>query len=360
MSGERTSGAAEHEVRIGLIAEPDSPERTADWLVETLSEQGKNGYRFEAEISVVVAGKQRPADMLDAITELMREREWTFAICLSDLPVRERGRTVVADVRPATGVALVSLPALGTVRIGERARRVVLELLDDLADERAPSRGLSSVRTRRDDRVPADETSTGGTGDVRYLAEGKAGRLRLISGMVRANSPWKLIFGLSGALAAAGAASAFGLTSSTIWQLGHQLETYRQVLAALVAVGVLVFWLIAGHGLWENRRSALDREQAGLYNVSTVMSLVIGVAVMYTLLFVINVGVVLLMLPSGLLASTVGEPAGPTTYLSLAWAFTTMGAIAGALGASVASDSSVRRAAYGYREQRRRDRRERT
>ncbi|MEU3269989.1 hypothetical protein ABZ639_04035 [Saccharomonospora sp. NPDC006951] len=353
------SGGDQH-VRIGLIAEPDSPGRTADRLVETLSEHGEDGYRFESEISVVVAGKQRPSDMLDAIAELRRERGWTFAVCLSDLPVRQGGRTVVADVRPATGVALVSLPALGTIRPGARARRVVLELLDDLADERAPERGLSSVRTRRDDRVPADETSTGDTGDVRYLAEGKAGRLRLVGGMVRANRPWKLIFGLSGALAAAGAASAFGLTSSTIWQLGHQLETYRKVLAALVAVGVLVFWLIAGHGLWENRRSAADREQAALYNVSTVLSLVIGVAVMYALLFAVNVGVVLLMLPSGLLASTVGEPVVATTYLSLAWAFTTMGAIAGALGASVASDSSVRSAAYGYREQRRRGRRQQT
>ncbi|WP_459155861.1 hypothetical protein [Salinifilum ghardaiensis] len=46
----------------------------------------------------------------------------------------------------------------------------------------------------------------------------------------------------------------------------------------------------------------------------------------------------------------------PGTYVTLARGFTTMGAVAGALGSSLGSDRAVRQAAYGYREEQRRAR----
>jgi polyferredoxin len=170
--------------------------------------------------------------------------------------------------------------------------------------------------------------------------------------MVRVNRPWGLIFGLSGALAAALATSAFGLSSTTIWQIGDQLSTPRRALAGLLAATVLVTWLIFSHRLWERRK---DREPgfrrlALLYNASTLATLMIGVVMLYLTLFALNLGVAWYLVPEGLLEQTLGHQAGFTTYLGMAWGFSTMGILAGAVGASLESDESVRQVAYGHRE----------
>jgi hypothetical protein len=93
---------------------------------------------------------------------------------------------------------------------------------------------------------------------------------------------------------------------------------------------------------------------AGLYNASTILTLTIGVAYLYVGLFVVNIGIALFLIPSDLLANMLGHAAAWSAYLSLAWGFTTMGVIAGALGSSLQSDQAVRQAAYGYREEQRR------
>lgn len=210
--------------------------------------------------------------------------------------------------------------------------------------------------------IERSETSTDeGEIDVRYRATRRRGRIRLLSGMVRTNRPWRLIFGMSSALAAAVATSAFGLSSSTIWQIAYELSPLREVIAAVVSVGVLVGWLIAAHQLWEKASigTAKDREQARLYNVSTVATLTIGVGCLYVGLLVINLVVASFLVPLPLIASTISaEAATPSTYIALAWGFTTMGVLAGALGSSLESDEAVRQAAYGYREQQRRGQRD--
>ena len=185
-----------------------------------------------------------------------------------------------------------------------------------------------------------------------------SGWWRLLSGMVRVNRPWQLIFGMSSALAAALATSAFGLSSSTIWQIADVLGGWRQGLAAVFSVALLVFWLIAAHGLWERsaRLAHASRRLASLYNSSTVLTLALGVACLYGGLFVINWGVAAFLVPSSVLSSTLAHATSWGTYLNLAWGFTTMGTIAGALGSSLESDRAVRQAAYGYREQQRQSR----
>lgn len=199
------------------------------------------------------------------------------------------------------------------------------------------------------ERVPGSDEV-----DIRYSMSKGRGRTRLLAGMVWTNRPWRLIFGLSSALAAAVASSAFGLSSSTIWRIGDSLSAVHQVLAGVVSVALLVGWLITAHHLWERRRgsSARDREQVVLYNTSTVLTLTVGVGCLYIGLFAVNVGVASYLVPPTLLSSMVGH-AGWESYVSLAWAFTTMGVIAGALGSGLESDAAVRQAAYGYRENQR-------
>lgn len=354
--------------RVGIVADPDSPQSIAHWLADKLPDAlgDDREWSIEVEVDSVAAGQHDVLDILATLAQRTARHQWDYAICLTDLPLRRDRRPVLAELNQDTGVAVVALPALGGLRPRRRAHQIITQVLTELTapDQRtdthtgASNRRLQSRLTPLTVPIHRQETSTEhGTIDVRYYTTHRGGRARLLTGMVRTNRPWRLIFGMSRALAAAVAASTFGLSSSTIWQIAYQLGTTRAAIAAIVSIGVLVAWLIAAHHLWENASigTANDREQARLYNASTVATLTIGVGCMYLGLFVINLAIATFLVPLSLIASTVGPAAAtPTTYLALAWGFTTMGVIAGALGSSLESDAAVRQAAYGYREQQRR------
>ena len=118
----------------------------------------------------------------------------------------------------------------------------------------------------------------------------RSGRGLLVAGMVRANRPWRLMLGLSSALAAALATSAFGLTQDTIWLLADALGPWRLSLAALGSIATLVVWLIADHELWERRNGYAARlgHPIGLYNAATVITVLLGVVSLYVALLVLN------------------------------------------------------------------------
>lgn len=380
-------GAGACEVRLGLLADPDFPEllahRLADVLARRLSIPADgNGshhgfgdddageglcWEIEVEIDPVTAGLQSSDEILDAARDRRDKHGWDYAICLTDLPVWVGRRPVLADANLDEKVAVVSLPACGGARPLRRAQQVIAELLWELTEGTGHWMGeeMVSRRPRWGQRPAARlapiyrQTATVHREvDVRYVATALRGRIRLLTGMVRSNRPWRLIFGLSNALVAAIAISAFGLSSSTIWQVSDGLSPLRQVIGALASVAVLVVWLIAAHHLWERRGTRRGvprhREQVLLYNASTVATLVCGIAVMYLALFAINLALASFFIRPGVLTGPLGHPPDWSTYLVLAWGFTTMGVFGGALGSSLESDQAVRQAAYGYREEQRR------
>ncbi len=353
--------------RLGLVADPDMPERVTRRLARDLPEllsDEELSWAVEVDVDPVTAGRHNTRDILASTRERMDHHHWDLAICLTDLPVRANGRPVVAEADLDRDVAVVSLPALGGTQVYRRSKQVMLLMVDELIgrEDGGENRyGLDSKLSRLLAPVQRQEHNGEHEADVRYTTTRRRGRLRLLSGMVRSNEPTQLIFGLRSALAAALATSAFGLSSSTIWQIGDQLGAFRQVTAAVLSVALLVGWMILAHGLWEKRRNSSenDRDQVLLYNTSTVATLTIGIGVMYFGLFAVNLVVALFLVPPHLLASTLGHPADFTRYLALAWGFTTMGVVAGALGSSLESDQAVRQAAYGYREEQRRGEQER-
>ncbi|OLT33480.1 hypothetical protein BJF84_22190 [Rhodococcus sp. CUA-806] len=71
--------------------------------------------------------------------------------------------------------------------------------------------------------------------------------------MIRCNRPWRLVPTLSGALAAASAASAFGVFYASIWQMASSMTLARLTVIGVLAVVAMTIWLIFPHGLWEHR-----------------------------------------------------------------------------------------------------------
>ncbi|SDK53573.1 hypothetical protein SAMN04487820_10926 [Actinopolyspora mzabensis] len=347
-------------VSLGLVSDPDFPSYVADSLAESLPRYLTERLE-EAEWSIevvrdpVAAGRSNGKEILDATERQRRLHGWDYAVGVTDLPLRRESRPVLADIgEEHEQVGVISLPALGGFQPHRRARQLLISVLGELtgASGRRDS-GLYSQLTEllapiRRERADSDSIA------VRYRATKRRGRLRLLTGMVRSNTPWRLVLGMSGALAAALATSVFGLTSSTVWQIADMLGLWRRSVIVVLAVALMTTWLILTHKLWEHPRYTADREQRMLYNSSTVLTIVAGVGCLYVVLFAANLTGSLFLIDSELLSSSVGGSVGVGNYVGLALAATSMGVAAGALGSGLEDDATVRRAAYGYREAQRR------
>jgi hypothetical protein len=132
----------------------------------------------------------------------------------------------VADVSAKRGVAGLSLPALGALRLRTRAREATLQLAQELYEKtREPGPDATPVQGPHSDgfvgpfrRVDTpDEDMEAIDVDARFAAPGALGRLRLWAGMVLANRPWKMLPAFKGAIAAAFATGAYALVIPSLW-----------------------------------------------------------------------------------------------------------------------------------------------
>nr|WP_228721146.1 hypothetical protein [Arthrobacter sp. 260] len=349
---------------LGVLAEPEVTgefaERSGREVVQLLNLADEHhDWSVVIEYQDFSAGSGL-APMLDSMVRHRNLRAWDVMVCLTDLPIRVGGKTVVAEVALGEPISLVSLPALGAVNIHRRVRSAVADLgwamhrrfdpEDDTVEFGPPSLHQSRhIETT----VPNDDD---GPIEFRYVSASRLGRGRLLAGMLQANRPWRLVFGLRSALAAAIATGAFALVTDTIWQLADLLGTLRLTLLMVLAIGSMVFWIITQHDLWESPRrdNTLERFKASLYNTSTVWSLMIGVVISYVLLFVAVLLAAVFTIDSSLLAQTLQHPVTVWDFMVVAWMTTSAALIGGALGSGFESKDDILRAAYGQRERHRR------
>lgn len=345
-------------VVLGLLADPDLPaelaERLAGELPELLAE------RLDDQVSWQIRVGCERFDLADeerimAVARESRAREgWDLVVCLTDLPRRIGLRPIVAEASLTDGVALASLPALGARQLYQRVREMVIGLVEELDRERLalPQAGHERPSTRRPRfvasirRVVAADTDV----DVRFVLPGIRGQARLLAGMVRANRPWRLITGLSGALAAALAAGAFAVVTSDLWQLADSLGPLRLSVATVFSIGAMVAWLVIDHELWERPGGRVARDRARLFNAATLLTVVLGVGCLYVALLMATLAAAWFLITGNVLSQNLRHPAGWSDYLTIAWLASSIATVGGALGSGLESDQAVRAAAYGYRQ----------
>ena len=364
-------------VAVGLIPAPDLPEKVAKELAPELP--GLLGRRIDTrlswEVSVFVdplTGTEREdPEILDVCRERLEREGWDLAICLTDLPVYRSDYLVMADVSAARGVALVSVPALGATRLRPRVREATLLLLEELytripklgpddppvnggeeGSKTAGSTGLARPFRRVE---PPDEDMKETGVDARFAAPGALGHPRLLSGMVLANRPWKILPSFKGAIAAAFATGAYALVLPTIWTLADAVGWPRLLALMVAAIVAMVAWVIVGHHLWERSSNREDRHWAALYNSVTVLTITVAVLFAYVMLFALVFLAAWIFVPGHYLQTTLKHPVGFGDFLILAWMATSLATVAGALGASLEHEDTVREEAYGYRQRRRQE-----
>jgi hypothetical protein len=357
------SAAPTATVRVILVADPDLPteiaEEIARGLPERLREQGPPGTDWlVGTVTAPLVGDEQVdvAGMVEIVRPHLTGRDWDIGVFLTDLPRRAEVSPVIAEVSPTDHVALVSLPALGSLRLTRRAARAVAGVIGLLtASDDGPGGALPAVIGHRLTGPAAGDGPPGRPAPDRYVLSGPLGRLRLVAGMVRANRPWRLFTTLSRALAGVFATAAYGLINNTSWDVAAALGIWRQVLIAVLSVAALTAWIIIDHELWERPKGDLPRARARLYNLVTVLTIAAGVLFLYVMIFVTVFGVSALLVAPSVLADTVQRPADVTEYLSLTWFVSSIAMIGGAFGSGLEDDGTVRMAAYGQRHRERRE-----
>ncbi|WP_137809512.1 MULTISPECIES: hypothetical protein [unclassified Gordonia (in: high G+C Gram-positive bacteria)] len=341
-------------VVLGIVAAPGQAIDLARKLIEAdLTDHIQTtfpGARWQLDL--LEAGVVQPpagdAEIVDATRDLLLEHEWDLVLCLTDLPLHVGKRPVVAHANAVHGVAVLSVPALGATGVRQRARGIITGLVgqllgadaDDLrGHQKSPARSALRHRVRQ---LGTDVDEAGTAFTARVLT----GNLRLLTGMVRANRPWRLALGLSRALTGAIAAGVFALVTADIWLLADTFGGIRLTGVALGSIIAITATLIIGADLWERGTSRQTREQVALFNIVTVITVVLGVGAFYAALFVLSaLGALCLVVPQ-VFGATLGHPAGFTDYLEVAWLTCSLATVGGALGAGLETDEAVRDAAY--------------
>jgi hypothetical protein len=358
-------------VTVGLVADPGTPAEVAQSISENLPEVLTREVDDRISWKISFYAEELAPDVEGRIgleTEAayrLRARGWDLMVCLTDLPRHDGARPIMADVNVKNNIGLASLPAIGWVRLRQHVETTIVQIIRVLAREKLLLETSGrEVNWHRGRRWP-----TAWLSPVRQLASpqqdidfhlaltGIRGLLRLLFGMVRDNRPWRLVPSMSNAIAAACGTTAFGIFFPTIWKMADSLSPPRLALINFFAVTALITWVIIHNSLWDRGRSRKDRATAALYNAATVLTLLVGVACMYVVLFVVSLVAAVVVIPDGYLLVILGHPVSFGSYVVLVWLASSMGTIAGALGSSLETEDAVYRATYSKREQQRRARR---
>ena len=329
-------------IHVGLVADPASPTEIARRIGDLDPPGGEDRDAWDIEVvsEPFTTGCEDVDTALARLGDQARQHDWDLVVGLTELPLRDDdGRYLLVETDPQRRTAVLSLPALGGLRMHARTRHAVRALVGGMADP-----------TSQDEhRVPLPRLS---------------GRWRLLLGMVLANRPWLLVPGLKSALVAALATGAVATINSTVWLLAGSLSWWRLVVATIASIALVVAWLVIDGELWDrpDDDSAEARERSRLYNTSTLVTLTTGVLICYLALYVVNLVWALFVLDPAVMGGYLNASLGYGDLFVLAWFVASAATVGGGLGSGLESDEAIRAAAYSKREEERRNRlaRERT
>lgn len=124
---------------LGLLVDPGAPAEIADQIADELTEVGcahSDGARWQVRTEV-----RRLPPLTDAYDDLLAvagqridEDGADAVVCLTESPLRDGRRALVADLLRPARVALVSLPAFGVLPLRRNVGAVAAELTQELTE----------------------------------------------------------------------------------------------------------------------------------------------------------------------------------------------------------------------------------
>lgn len=156
---QRAPGGA---VEICLLCDPDLPAEIAGRLCgdlpARLQRDVSSGVRWDVRrvVAPLVGDEQLAVSGLsDLLRENLQDDAWDVGVFITDLPRRSQVRPVAAEVAVRERIALVSLPAMGPLRVYARTRAAVIRLVAELVQtDHHPESPVPRVAGLRRDKRP--------------------------------------------------------------------------------------------------------------------------------------------------------------------------------------------------------------
>ncbi|MDO5368602.1 hypothetical protein [Kocuria sp.] len=348
---------AQQILTIGLMADPGLPEVVARSVASSverdlnrLDSSESVEWRVDVSRETFPLTAENEIPLLRHAPDLKRDHEWDYIVYLTDLPRSLNNNSLVCEVDATGGTALVSLPAFGAVRIKSKTRRVLTKLVRSMQmDTSGRSRTMPSPQRfghRKWRRIQHENDRN----NYDIVLAGVMSRPRLLAGMVRCNRPLGLLPALSSSVAAGVATGAFGIFYASIWNMSDALSSPRMAMISVVVITAFSIWLIGHNGLWNPLKGAHNQIRSGLDNVATMITVGVGVAAMYLVIWAILLAVALAVVDAEYLAGDVGHSVNFVNYLDIAWLASALGMMGGALGLNFDSESAISEATYTRRE----------
>src|SRR4051794_27925178 len=284
-------------IRVGLVADPAAPTDIARSVTDLSPVDGSDGWDVDVVSEPFTTGSEDVETAVGRLQDHARRRNWDLVVGLTELPLHDHeGRHLLVQTDPEQRTAVLSLPALGGMRMHARARRAVRSLVSGMADPNAKDENRVALPRVR-------------------------GRWRLLRGMVVANRPWLLVPGLKSALVAALATGAVATINNTVWVLAASLSWWRLVVATIGSITLVVAWLVIDGQLWDrpDDNSPKARERSRLYNTSTLLPLTAGVLICSLALYLVNLLCALFVLDPAVMGGYLHASLGYGDLFVLAW-----------------------------------------
>lgn len=183
-----TPQAAEKTVPVALLPSPEIAEamvtRLATSLPGWLAREVDDTVTWKVDVRTdSLVGVGGSAAALTEVEARKADQDWDLVVAVTDLPIRTERRVLVAEINPSSTAGLVSLPALGVLRLRSRLQEAITSLVRDLhtpadAISAAPRLTSASISTRRINEPTARMSERGIT--VRYALSWKLGHVKLL------------------------------------------------------------------------------------------------------------------------------------------------------------------------------------
>ncbi|HLR60383.1 MAG TPA: hypothetical protein VK094_07935 [Pseudogracilibacillus sp.] len=352
-------------ITIGLIPSPDLSENLINKITDKLKVNFEKkidsniDWQFEVKVKVFVGAAEYVNETINKVIKVKEESNWDYVISITDLPSFSAHKVVMADISTENGVGLISLPSFGAFPLKRRiikALTYIGEILyknhqkkvEEITQDMKWNFLFSNVK-----RVtPEEATNT----NIRFVLQNRIiGWLRVLTGMVFANRPWQAIGSFKKVLTLSFATGTYISIFSTPWQLSVAYTPSRFILLMLLSMTGMVVWINIAHNLWEKKSSKSQSQYRILYNVTTIMTLVVITVINYAVLLSLFTLSISLFVPEGIFdaATDEGATSQVESYLRLAWLTASLALLVGAVGATIEKEEVIRSATYSYRQRNR-------
>src|SRR4051794_13401929 len=121
-------------IRVGLVADPVAPTEIARSMTDLRPVDGSDAWDIAIVSEPFTTGSEDIETAMGRLQDQCRQQNWDLVVGLTELPLHDHeGRHLLVKTDPEQRTAVLSLPALGGLRMHARARRALRSLVSGMA-----------------------------------------------------------------------------------------------------------------------------------------------------------------------------------------------------------------------------------